>query len=56
MLAPLFILLMLGMVAYGKTIKTVSTRNVTQSLTTSLINNLSLSVKALGLGLPCSER
>ncbi|WP_425374563.1 pilus assembly protein TadG-related protein [Mesorhizobium waimense] len=35
----------------GKTIKTVSTKNLTQSLTTSLVNNLSLSVKALGLGL-----
>ncbi|MBN9550131.1 MAG: hypothetical protein J0H31_14930 [Alphaproteobacteria bacterium] len=35
----------------NKTIKTVSTKNLTQSLTTSLINNLSLSVNALGLGL-----
>ena len=35
----------------AKTIKTVSTKNLTQSLTTSLVNNLSLSVKALGLGL-----
>jgi len=37
-------------IAAGK-VKTVSTRNLTQSLTTSLINNLSLSVDALGLGL-----
>ncbi|RVC68678.1 hypothetical protein EN759_10870 [Mesorhizobium sp. M00.F.Ca.ET.038.03.1.1] len=35
----------------NKAIKTVSTRNLTQSLTTSLINKLSLSVNALGLGL-----
>ncbi|KRB32074.1 MULTISPECIES: TadG family pilus assembly protein [Mesorhizobium] len=35
----------------NKTIKTVSTRNISQSLTTSLVNNLSLSVKALGLGI-----
>ena len=40
---PIFILLLLGMVAYGI--------YLTQSLTTSLVNNLSLSVKALGLGL-----
>ncbi|CAH2406397.1 Uncharacterized membrane protein [Mesorhizobium escarrei] len=35
----------------SKTIKTASTKNLTQSLTTSLVNNLSLSVSALGLGL-----
>lgn len=35
----------------GKKIKTVSTRNIAQSLTTSLIEDLSLSVNALGLGL-----
>lgn len=35
----------------SKAIKTVSTKNLTQSLTTSLVNNLSLSVNALGLGL-----
>lgn len=35
----------------NKTIKTVSTKNLTQSLTTSLVNNLSLSINALGLGL-----
>ncbi|WP_246687425.1 pilus assembly protein TadG-related protein [Mesorhizobium sp. B3-1-7] len=35
----------------NKAIKTVSTKNLTQSLTTSLVNNLSLSVNALGLGL-----
>ncbi|RAZ92914.1 hypothetical protein DPM33_03405 [Mesorhizobium hawassense] len=35
----------------NKTIKTVSTKNLTQSLTTSLVNNLSLSVNALGLGI-----
>ncbi|PDQ20739.1 hypothetical protein CN311_12570 [Mesorhizobium sanjuanii] len=35
----------------NKTIKTVSTKNLTQSLTTSLVNNLSLSISALGLGL-----
>jgi uncharacterized membrane protein len=32
-------------------VKTVSTRNYTQSLTTSLVNNLTLSVNALGLGI-----
>lgn len=37
-------------IAAGR-VKTVSTRNLTQSLTTSLVNNLSLSVSALGLGL-----
>ncbi|WP_245511266.1 MULTISPECIES: TadG family pilus assembly protein [unclassified Mesorhizobium] len=35
----------------AKTMKTVSTKNLTQSLSTSLDNNLSLSVKALGAGL-----
>lgn len=35
----------------NKAIKTASTKNLTQSLTTSLVNNLSLSVGALGLGL-----
>lgn len=35
----------------NKAIKTVSTRNLSQSLTTSLVNNLSLSVNALGLGI-----
>lgn len=35
----------------NKTIKTVATKNLTQSLTTSLVNNLSLSISALGLGL-----
>lgn len=35
----------------NKAIKTASTKNLTQSLTTSLVNNLSLSVNALGLGL-----
>jgi len=35
----------------NKAIKTVSTKNLTQSLTTSLVNNLSLSVTALGLGI-----
>ncbi|TGS35552.1 hypothetical protein EN827_33420, partial [Mesorhizobium sp. M1D.F.Ca.ET.184.01.1.1] len=35
----------------NKTVKTVSTRNISQSLTTSLVNNLSLSVKTLGLGI-----
>ncbi|RWM18011.1 MAG: hypothetical protein EOR72_05505 [Mesorhizobium sp.] len=35
----------------NKAIKTVSTKNLTQSLTTSLVNNLSLSVNAMGLGL-----
>ncbi|WP_254634022.1 TadG family pilus assembly protein [Mesorhizobium sp. GbtcB19] len=35
----------------NKAIKTVSTKNLTQSLTTSLVNNLSLSVNALGLGI-----
>jgi uncharacterized membrane protein len=38
----------------AKTIKTAFTTNVTQSLTTSLINNLSLSVNALGLGIDVS--
>ncbi len=33
----------------NKTTKTVSTRNITQSLTSSLISNLSLSVNALGI-------
>jgi uncharacterized membrane protein len=37
-------------IAAAKT-KTVSTRNPTQSLTASLVNDLSLSVNALGLGL-----
>jgi uncharacterized membrane protein len=37
-------------IAAGRT-KTVSTRDVTQSLTTSLVDNLSLSINALGLGL-----
>ncbi|MBW8908109.1 TadG family pilus assembly protein [Mesorhizobium sp. RCC_202] len=35
----------------NKAIKTVSTKNLTQSLTTSLVNNLSLTVTALGLGI-----
>lgn len=35
----------------NRTIKTASTKNLTQSLTTSLVSNLSLSVSALGLGL-----
>lgn len=35
----------------SKAIKTVSTKNLTQSLTTSLVNNLSLTANALGLGL-----
>ncbi|KUM25839.1 hypothetical protein AU467_24310 [Mesorhizobium loti] len=35
----------------SKATKTVSTKNLTQSLTTSLVNNLSLTVNALGLGL-----
>ena len=35
----------------NKTIKTASTKNLTQSLTTSLVNNLSLTVNALGLGI-----
>ncbi|WP_292045183.1 pilus assembly protein TadG-related protein [Mesorhizobium sp.] len=35
----------------NKTIKSASTKNLTQSLTTSLVSNLSLSVSALGLGL-----
>jgi len=35
----------------NKAIKTVSTRNLTQSLATSLVNNLSLTVNALGLGI-----
>jgi len=38
----------------NKTTKTVSTRNITQSLTSSLINNLSLSINVLGLGLDVS--
>lgn len=33
----------------AKTIKTVSTQNLTQSLTTSLVNNLSLTANVLGL-------
>lgn len=35
----------------GKKVKTISTRNITQSLTTSLVEDLSVSVGALGLGL-----
>ncbi|RWM31995.1 pilus assembly protein TadG-related protein [Mesorhizobium sp.] len=35
----------------NKAVKTVSTKNLTQSLTTSLVNNLSLTVNALGLGI-----
>ncbi|MEI9425269.1 TadG family pilus assembly protein [Mesorhizobium sp. Cs1299R1N1] len=35
----------------SKTVRTVSTRNITQSLTTSLVNSLSLSVNLLGLGI-----
>jgi uncharacterized membrane protein len=35
----------------GKIVQTVSTRDFTKSLTTSLINDLSLSVSAAGLGL-----
>ncbi|TSE12112.1 hypothetical protein C1D09_010890 [Mesorhizobium intechi] len=35
----------------NKAVKTVSTRNISQSLTTSLVNNLSLSVNVLGLGI-----
>ncbi|RWB22867.1 MAG: hypothetical protein EOQ40_03985 [Mesorhizobium sp.] len=35
----------------SKATKTVSTKNLTQSLSTSLVNNLSLTVNALGLGL-----
>lgn len=35
----------------NKTIKTAATKNLTQSLTTSLVSGLSLSVNALGLGL-----
>ncbi|KAA3450988.1 hypothetical protein C7I87_09720 [Mesorhizobium sp. SARCC-RB16n] len=35
----------------NKTVKTVSTRNISQSLTTSLVNDLSLSVNVLGLGI-----
>ncbi|WP_292209751.1 pilus assembly protein TadG-related protein [Mesorhizobium sp.] len=35
----------------NKTIKTASTKNLTQSLTTSLVDDLSLSINALGLGL-----
>ncbi|MDX8446034.1 TadG family pilus assembly protein [Mesorhizobium sp. VK3C] len=34
-----------------KATKTVATKNLTQSLTTSLVNNLSLTANALGLGL-----
>jgi uncharacterized membrane protein len=36
----------------GKVYKTASTRNLTQSLTTSLLGDLTLSVDLLGLGLP----
>ena len=36
----------------GKVYKTASTRNLTQSLTTSLLEDLTLSVDLLGLGLP----
>ncbi|RWM09195.1 pilus assembly protein TadG-related protein [Mesorhizobium sp.] len=35
----------------NKAVKTVSTKNLTQSLTTSLVNDLSLTVNALGLGI-----
>ncbi|BCM18267.1 hypothetical protein MJ8_20350 [Mesorhizobium sp. J8] len=35
----------------NKATKTVSTKNLTQSLTTSLVNNLTLSINALGLGI-----
>ncbi|WP_246675279.1 TadG family pilus assembly protein [Mesorhizobium sp. B2-3-4] len=35
----------------NKTVKTVSTRNISQSLTTSLVSNLSLSANLLGLGI-----
>ncbi|TPN41049.1 hypothetical protein FKO01_01260 [Mesorhizobium sp. B2-3-3] len=35
----------------NKTIKTVSTRNISQSLTTSLVDDLSLSANLLGLGI-----
>lgn len=35
----------------NKTIKTAPTKNLTQSLTTSLVDELSLSINALGLGL-----
>nr|WP_246682420.1 hypothetical protein [Mesorhizobium sp. B3-2-1] len=35
----------------NKTVKTVSTRNISQPLTTSLVNNLSLSANVLGLGI-----
>ncbi|UCI32637.1 TadG family pilus assembly protein [Mesorhizobium sp. B4-1-4] len=35
----------------NKTVRTVSTRNISQSLTTSLVNNLSLSANLLGLGI-----
>lgn len=35
----------------NKTVKSTSTRNITETLTVSLINDLSLSVNALGLGL-----
>lgn len=38
----------------NKTIKTASTRNISQSLTTSLVSSLSLSVNLLGLGLDLS--
>ncbi|PBC24129.1 MULTISPECIES: TadG family pilus assembly protein [unclassified Mesorhizobium] len=39
----------------NKTVKTVSTRNISQSLTTSLVNNLSLSANVLGLGIDLSS-
>ncbi|MBZ9795717.1 TadG family pilus assembly protein [Mesorhizobium sp. ES1-4] len=35
----------------NKTVKTVSTRNISQSLTTSLVDDLSLSANLLGLGI-----
>lgn len=35
----------------NKTVKTVSTRNISQSLTTSLVSNLSLTANVLGLGI-----
>ncbi|WP_224545708.1 TadG family pilus assembly protein [Mesorhizobium sp. CA16] len=35
----------------NKATKTVSTKNLTQSLTTSLVDNLTLSINALGLGI-----
>lgn len=35
----------------GKVVKSTSTRNITETLTLSLVNDLSLSVNALGLGL-----